>query len=60
MDHDIHTPSALSAARTNGVNGTHPTSFAELSAEKLRMEQELSALSSVLDSVSPKVQSEHC
>jgi hypothetical protein len=60
MNRDIHTPSAVSAAHTNGVNGAEPMTFAELSAEKLRMEQELSALSSVLDSVGSKVESGTC
>jgi hypothetical protein len=55
MNRNLHTPStisAISAGHTNGVNGTETRTLAELTAEKARMEQELSALSSLLDSVS--------
>jgi hypothetical protein len=47
-------PTVPSGAQVNGVNGTTPKTFAELTAEKERLEGELSALSAVLDSVSPK------
>jgi hypothetical protein len=48
---DIHMPTVPSGSQVNGVNGTEPKSFAELTAEKERLEGELSALSTVLDSV---------
>jgi len=53
MNRNLHTPSAISAisaGHTNGINGTETRTLAELTAEKGRMEQELSALSSLLDS----------
>jgi hypothetical protein len=52
MNRNIHTPSAISAGHTNGINGTEPKTLAELTEEKVRMEQELSVLSSLLDTVS--------
>lgn len=51
---DIHTPTVASGPTSNGVsNGMPPDkmSFKQLIAEKERIEAELSALSSVLDSV---------
>jgi 26S proteasome non-ATPase regulatory subunit 9 len=49
---DIHTPSVASSRRTNGVAASSkPKTLTELTAEKDRIESELSALSSVLDSV---------
>jgi 26S proteasome regulatory subunit N4 len=51
---DVHMPTVPSGAQVNGVNGTAPKTFAELTAEKERLEGELSTLSAVLDSVSPK------
>jgi 26S proteasome non-ATPase regulatory subunit 9 len=50
---DIHTPSVAGTnGHSNGINGTEPKTLQELSAEKDRIESELSALSAVLDSVS--------
>ncbi|KAF2668518.1 hypothetical protein BT63DRAFT_402442 [Microthyrium microscopicum] len=46
---DIHTPSVSSGPTTNGVNGTEPKTLAELTVAKERIEAELAALSSVLD-----------
>jgi 26S proteasome non-ATPase regulatory subunit 9 len=51
MNRDIHAPTVPSGERTNGANGTEPTTYPELVAEKERIEAELSVLSSVLDSV---------
>jgi hypothetical protein len=49
---DIHTPTVVSGRRAvNGIHGTQPTTLAELSAEKERLEGQLRALSGVLDSV---------
>jgi hypothetical protein len=58
MEHgDIHNPSIPSANGVNGTNGTgeHKT-LAQLAVEKENMEAELSALSSVLDSVMSSIQ----
>jgi hypothetical protein len=48
---DIHMPTVPSGSQVNGVNGRVPRTFAELTAEKDRLEGELSALSAVLESV---------
>lgn len=48
---NIHAPTVSSGPRTNGVNGTEPTTYPELVAAKESIEAELKALSSVLDSV---------
>jgi 26S proteasome non-ATPase regulatory subunit 9 len=52
---NIHAPTVPSGSRTNGVNGHEPTTYPELVAEKERIEAELRALSSVLDSVGIQV-----
>lgn len=44
-------PTVPSGSQVNGVNGRVPRTFAELTAEKDRLEGELSALSAVLESV---------
>ena len=48
---NIHAPTVPSGSRSNGVNGTEPTTYPELVLEKEKIEAELRALSAVLDSV---------
>jgi 26S proteasome non-ATPase regulatory subunit 9 len=48
---DIHTPSVASRHTNGFADASSPKTLRELTAEKDRIEGELSALSSVLDSV---------